>query len=124
MEDRERIAEREVKEITSKKMNVLKRIEEIAGRRALIEYDLRSQQCNLEMGLSALDAEVEQSEMLMETLERKVKCLEEKMKLIDCELRALKEEEKSLSQDLEEAQSSHFGTVSYTHLTLPTKRIV
>ena len=110
MEERALIAEEKVNEISSKKMNLLKRIEEISGRRALIEFALRSQQYNLlEMGLSALDAEGEPSEMIMRPLEGKVKSLEEEMKLIDGELGALKEEEKSLDEDVEEAKGSHFG---------------
>ena len=112
MEERERIADEEVKDITSKKMNVLKRIQEIAGRREMIEYNLRTQQCKiLEMGLSALDAEKEPSEMLMKPLEEKVKYLEGAIDVLNTEIGALKEEEKSLAQDVEVAESSHFGTV-------------
>ena len=112
MEERGRIAEEEVKEISSKKVDVQKKIDEIEGRRALIEYNLRTQQCNLlAMGLSALEAEEEPSEMLMKPLEEKVKYLEGAMDVLDIEIGALKEEEKSLAQDVEEAQSSHFGIV-------------
>jgi len=112
MEERARIAEEEVKDITSKKMSVLKRIQEIAGRREMIEYNLRTQQCKLlEMDISALDAEKEPSEMLMKPLEEKVKYLEGAIDVLNIEIRALKEEEKSLVQDVEVAESSHFGTV-------------
>jgi len=112
MEERARIAEEEVKEISSKKVDVQRKIDEIEGRRALIEFNLRTQQCNLlEMGLSALEAEEEPSEMLMKPLEEKVKYLEGGMDVLDIELKALKEEEKSLAQDVEEAQSSHFAIV-------------
>jgi len=112
MEERARIADEEVKFTTSKKMSVQKRIQEIAGRREMIEHNLRTQQCNLlEMGISALDAEKEISEMLMKPLEEKVKYFEGAMDVLDIEIGALKEEEKSLAQDVEEAQSSHFGIV-------------
>jgi len=112
MEEGARIAEEEVKDITSKNMNVQKRIQEIAARREMIEHNLRTQQCNLlEMGLSALEAEEEPSEMLMKPLEGKAKYLEGAMDVLDIEIGALKEEEKSLAQDVEEAQSSHFGIV-------------
>jgi len=112
MEERARIAEEEVKEISSKKMNVQKRIHEIERRRAMIEY-LRSQQCNnlLEMNLSAPNVEVDFDGIFTEPVEEKVNCLENEMKVIDGQLGALKEEEKSLSQDLEFAQESHFGVV-------------
>jgi len=112
MEERARIAEEEVKDNTSKKMNVLKRIQEIAGRREMIEHNLRTQQCKLlEMGIAALDAEEEPSEMLTKPLEGKINYLEGAMDALYIEIRALKEEEKSLDQDVEEAQSSHFGIV-------------
>jgi len=63
------------------------------------------------MGLSALEAEEEPSEMLMKPLEGEVVYLEGAMDVLDIEFKALKEEEKSLAQDVEEAQSSHFGIV-------------
>jgi len=107
------IAKEEVKEISSKKMNVQKRIQDIAGRRSLIECDLRSKQRNLlEIGLSALNAEeVHHSGLLLDQMEEKVKSLKFEMDVIDRELGALKEEEKSFSHDLEDAQGSHFGVV-------------
>ena len=48
MKIKERIAEKEVKEISSM-MDVQKIIEDIAGRRTLIEYDLRTEQCTKEL---------------------------------------------------------------------------
>jgi len=109
MGERARIAEEEVEEISSKKMNVQKRIDEIERRRAMIEY-LRSQQCNpLEMSLSALN--VEDDGVSMKSVEEKVKFVDDEMKLMDGQLNALKEEEKSLAQDLEYALESHFGVV-------------
>jgi len=63
------------------------------------------------MGLSALEAEEEPSEMLMKPLEGEVVYLEGAMDVLDIEIRDLKEEEKSLAQDVEEAQSSNFGIV-------------
>ncbi len=112
MEEGARIAEEEVKDITSKNMNVQKRIQEIAARREMIEHNLRTQQCKLlEMGISALDADEEPSEMLTKPLEGKINYLEGAMDALYIEIRALKEEEKSLDQDVEEAQSSHFGIV-------------
>ena len=111
MEERARIAEEELEEISSKKMNVQKRFDEIERRRTLIEY-LRSQQCNLlEMNLSAPDAEVDFGGIFTEPVEDKVNCLETEMKVIDGQLGALKEEEKCLDQDIEYAQESHFGVV-------------
>jgi len=87
MEARARIAEEKVKEISSKKVDVQKKIDEIEGRRALIEYNLRTQQCNLlEMGLSALEAEEEPSEMLIKPLEEKVKYFEGAMDVLDIEV--------------------------------------
>ena len=111
MKQKERIAEKEVKEISSKKMDVQKIIEDIVGRRALIEYDLRSEQCNLlEMSLSALDDEEDHSG-IMEPMEEKIKSLEDEISVIDRELFAMKEEEKNLAQDLDDAQNSQLGIV-------------
>jgi len=111
MEERARIAEEEVKEISSKKMNVQKRIDEIERRRAMIEY-LRSQQSNLlEMSLSALNAEVDYGGIFTEPVDEKVNCLETEMKVLYGQLGALKEEEKSLAKDLGYAQESHSGVV-------------
>ena len=109
MEERARIAEEEVKEISSKKMNVQKRIDEIEKRRTMVDY-LRLQHCNpLEMSLSALN--VEDDGVSMKPVEQKVKFVDDEMKLIDGQLNALKEEEKNLAEDLEFAQESHFGVV-------------
>ena len=111
MKERARIAEEEVKEISSKKMDVSKKINELRGTRLVIEYDLRSEQCRLlEMNISALDEEGDHCG-LIESVEKKVKSLEKKMDVIDSQLRALKEEEKSLAQDLEYALGSHFVVV-------------
>ena len=103
MEERARIAEEEMKEISSKKMDLQERIDEIERRRAMIEY-LRSHQCNpFEMNLSARNAE--------EPVEEQVNCLEDEMKVIDGQLNALIVEEKRLAQDLECAKDSHLGVV-------------
>ncbi len=112
MEERARIAEEEVKEITLKKVDLQKRIKEIAARKVVIEYDLRSEQCNLiEMNLSALETEDEDYSGIMEPVEEKIKSFEKKMNVIESELMALKEEEKSVVIDLEDAQTSHIGVV-------------
>lgn len=112
MEERARITEEEVKEITLKKVDLQKRIKETAGRRVVIEYDLRSEQCNLiEMNLSALETDEEDFSGIMKPVEEKIKSLEKKMNVIESELMALKGEEKSLVQDLEDAQGSHVGIV-------------
>lgn len=44
-------------------------------------------------------------------MEEEVKCLEDEIKMIDGELQAFKEEEKSLDQNLEDSQGSHFEVV-------------
>ncbi len=98
MEEKARIAEEEVKKISSKKMNVQKRIDEIERRRSLLQY-LRLPHCNpLEKRLSKLMAE--EDDLFMKPVEEKVKgledeidCLESEMKVIDGQLGALKEEE-------------------------------
>jgi len=109
MEERARIAEEELEEISSKKMNVQKRIDEIERRRSLIEY-LRLQHSNPpEKNLSVPIAE--EDGIYTKPVEEKVKFLEDEMKLINGKLCALKEEEKSLAQELEYAQESHFGVV-------------
>jgi len=111
-EERARIADEEVKEISSKKTDLQKKIVEIEGRRALIECNLQIEQCNLlEIRLSALKTKEEPSEILMQSSEEEVECLEDEMKVIDGELGALKEEEKSLDQNLENSRGSHFEVV-------------
>jgi len=112
MEERARIINEEMKEISSKKMEVHKKIEEIEEKRELIECNLRSEQSDLkEMIISALESGEEPSEILKQSLEEEIKCLEDEIKLTDVELQALKEEGKSLDQNLEDARSSHFGVV-------------
>lgn len=111
MEERARIAEEEIKEISSKKIDVSKKINEMRTTRVLIEYELRSEQCNLlEMNISALDADGDHCGFL-EPFEEKIKSLKKKIDVIDRELNALKEEEKSLDEDLENALGSHFVVI-------------
>jgi len=105
MEERARIAGEEVKDISSKKMNVQKRIDEIEGRRALIEF-LQSRQSNL-----LERSNVGKDGLFIKPVKGKVNCLEDEMKLINGKLNALKEEEKSLAQDFKYAQESQFGVV-------------
>ena len=110
MEERGRIAEEEVEEISSKKMNVQKRINEIERRRSFIEY-LRLKHSNPpEKNLSDVLI-AEKDGIFTKPVEEKVEFLEDEMKLIDGQLNALKEEEKSLAQDLEYALGSHFVVV-------------
>jgi len=47
MEERAHIAEEEVTQILSRKMDLLQKVIEMAGRRLVIEYDLRLEQCSL-----------------------------------------------------------------------------
>ena len=109
VEERVRIAKDKVKQISSKKMDVQKQIEDILGRRALIECNLQIEQCNLfELGLSELETGEEPSEMLKQSVEEEVKNYEGQMDVIDG---ALKEEEWSLDQNLKDARSSHVGVV-------------
>lgn len=112
MEERARIADEEVKEVTLKKVDLQKRIKEIAARKVVIEYDLRSEQCNLiEMNLSALETEDDDYSGIMKPMEEKIKSFEKKMNVIESELMALKEEERNIVIDLEDAQASHIGVV-------------
>ena len=109
MEERVRIAEEDVEKISSKKMNVQKRIDETERRRSLIEY-LQSQQSNPpEKNLSVLIAE--EDGIFMKPVGVKVNGLEDEMEHIDGQLNSLKEEEKRLARYLEYAQESHFGVV-------------
>ena len=112
MEEKARIINEEMKEISSKKMCVQKKIEEIEEKRGLIECNLRSEQSDLrEMIISALKSGEEPSDILKQSLEEEIKCLEDQIKLTDVELQALTEEGKSLDINLEDAFSSHFGVV-------------
>lgn len=112
LEGRARIAEDKVKEISSKKMAVQKKIEEIPGRRALVECNLRIEQCTLlEMRFSEIETGEEPSEILERAVEEEVKSLEGELDVIHGELRALKEEKKVLIRDLKDAKGSHFGIV-------------
>ena len=71
---------------------------------------LRLQHCNpLEESLSELIAE--EGDLFMKPVGEKVNGLEDEINLIDSQLNSLKEEEKSLAQELEYAQESHFGVV-------------
>jgi len=111
LKERARIIEEEVKDISSKQMDIQKRIIELAERKVPIEYDLRSEQCNLlELNLSLIESEDDNSGVI-EPAEEKIKKLEEEMNTIDTELGTLKDEEKSLAQDLINAQGSHIGVV-------------
>jgi len=110
MKEKARIAEEEVKEISSKKVNVQKRINEIERRRSLMQY-LRLQHCNPpENNLSDVLI-VEENGIFMEPVGEKVNCSEDDINLIDGQLNSLKEEEKNLAEDVEYAQESHFGVV-------------
>lgn len=103
MEEGARITDEEMKAISTKKMDLEKKIKEMAGVRMLTEYDLRLEQCNLlEMSISALDAEEDRS-ALMEPVEQKIKSLEKKIEVLDSELGALKEKESNLAKELQDA---------------------
>ena len=111
MKERARVFEEEVKDISSKQMYLQKRIIELAGRKEAIEYDLRSEQWKLiELNLSLIDSEEDHSEVTG-PVEEKITKLEEEMNTTDVELGTLKDEEKSLAQDLTNAQESHIGVV-------------
>ena len=111
MEERAHIAEEEVTQILSRKMDLLQKVIEMAGRRLVIEYDLRLEQCSLlGMSISALDEGGDHS-ALTEPVDEKVKTLQKKMDGIDSQLEVLKGEEDSLAQDLDYAYDSHLGIV-------------
>ena len=77
MKERARIADEEMKEISSKKMDVQKRIEQVNGRRTMIERDLRSEQLNLlEMRVSAFKTGEEPSEILQIAAKEEINSLE------------------------------------------------
>jgi len=99
MEERARITDERLKEISSKKTSVQKRIYEVNGRRTMIERDLRSEQLNLlEMRVSAFKTGEEPSEILQIAAKEEINSLEKKLSELDGELRALEEEEKSRSR--------------------------
>lgn len=112
MEERARITDERLKEISSKKISVKKRIYEVNVRRTMIERDLRSEQLNLlEMRVSAFKTGEEPSEILQIAAKEEINSLEKKLSELDGELRALEEEEKSLDQDLKDTQVSHVRVV-------------
>ena len=79
----------------------------------MIEYDLRSEQCNLiEMRLLALESnEADESLSGIESIEKKVDSFESEIVEIDNELRILNEKEKELDEDLKQAEESHIGVI-------------
>ena len=111
-EERARILDEDVKEISSKKIDVQKKIDEKEGRMALIKYNLLLEQRSLlEMQLAAHETGEEPSEILKQSVEEEVESMEDEIKMIDGELQALKEEKKSLDQNLEDARGSHFRVI-------------
>lgn len=112
MKEKVHKADREQKTISSKKNEVKKKIAEIATRKALVEINLRTQQCEaIEMSLIALDSEDMDTDQIELTSGEQIKALEDELKGMDDVLLVLQEEEESFTEDLETAEGSYLGAL-------------
>lgn len=112
MKEKVHKADSELKTVSSKMNDVKKRIAEIATRKALVEINLRTRQCEaLEMSLMALDSEDMDTEQIELTSSEQIKALEDELKGMDDVLLVLREEEESFAEDLETAEGSYLGAL-------------
>lgn len=108
MKEKVERADEDLQAISSKKDDVQKKIAEIVCSKTLVEYNLRTQQCEaLKMSLSALDSDEIDLDHQTEFGGEEIKKLEDELKQMDDDLSALKEEQ----ENLETAQESHVGAV-------------
>ncbi len=83
-EERARILDEDVKEISSKKIDVQKKIDAMERRMALNKYNLLLEQRSLlEMELAAHETGEEPSEILKQSLEEEVESMEEYVWSVD-----------------------------------------
>ncbi len=105
----------ELKELTEKKNETRKRMDQLAERKVVVEYELRTLQCEaIESNLLALDSkETDQKGAIL--VEERIKTLENELNGMEDLLQTLREEEKNLIEDVEVANGSHVGACQVLH---------
>ncbi len=105
-------AQKELEEASSKKRNVFDKMNEIAAKKVMVEYDLRAKQCEaLELNIMSLDDEAGHNDVVL--AEYSAMCLEDEMKMFEDELQSLREQNANLIEDVRKLKARLLGLIKF-----------